>query len=56
MCQQIIRLSYGGNLVKYFRLEDMLLHLFFNSLDAEEAERFFREFECDENGRKIVKI
>ena len=40
---------------KYYKMEDMLFHIFFNALSDEDAQRFFREFEVDENGKRIPR-
>lgn len=54
MCQPRVIVFGSGKWQKCYRLEDMLLHLFFNALDEEQQQRFFREFECDEQGNRIV--
>ena len=54
MCQPKVIQFGSGNLAKYYRVEDMLLHVFFNALDRETTERFFREFEVDEHGKRKV--
>lgn len=52
MCQPKVIKFGSGKLEKCYRLEDMLLHIFFNALDKETQDRFFREFQVDEHGNR----
>ena len=49
MCQPMIEVAG-----KRYRMMDMLLHVFFNTLDDETQQRFFREFEVDKHGEHLV--